>query len=532
MGALPLGRWAGISSEVPPAAPFTGSPTWLQWGFPGKPRSSATRGAFGSPSRQCRGLQSSGHSLWGVLLSPTPSSPARDPQGSTGGCCRRGAKLAFGSPEWACTEAGVQVSFCSTHTHPSPMMWSLLLSTLLMFLSGSLQTWELKVTRKQENQTVVELRGRQGQALLVAPDGSVRCAQPASEKQEPFLLEVHPSGAWTLQQEHSGKYLESDGEDVFCISRRLTSSHMWMPRLAMHVHVVLFNPSLQLYARADAELKRIWVDTPVPYLEECSFILRFRDGVYHLETANHKFLSRSEKLVKTPSAETAFHLTLKPGCLAFFSDRQGRVLYPHGKRGLLCLGHSPVDSGEWFVVQRCPQWVSLRTRTKRYVTVIHESDVFAGSKKVTPMSIFHFEVNPSCKTVQLRGTNDSYLAQRECKNVVANGYCGEPETNFHVLWHCGKICLRASNGCYLGSLPVGLVAARALHPARGKSFWSLTSEKTFETGGKSALNFCLEIRGNNLLAILAPNGYYLRGDREGTLKADGEEVTSETLWEF
>ncbi|XP_048357222.1 fascin-3 isoform X6 [Sphaerodactylus townsendi] len=372
MGALPLGRWAGISSEVPPAAPFTGSPTWLQWGFPGKPRSSATRGAFGSPSRQCRGLQSSGHSLWGVLLSPTPSSPARDPQGSTGGCCRRGAKLAFGSPEWACTEAGVQVSFCSTHTHPSPMMWSLLLSTLLMFLSGSLQTWELKVTRKQENQTVVELRGRQGQALLVAPDGSVRCAQPASEKQEPFLLEVHPSGAWTLQQEHSGKYLESDGEDVFCISRRLTSSHMWMPRLAMHVHVVLFNPSLQLYARADAELKRIWVDTPVPYLEECSFILRFRDGVYHLETANHKFLSRSEKLVKTPSAETAFHLTLKPGCLAFFSDRQGRVLYPHGKRGLLCLGHSPVDSGEWFVVQRCPQWVSLRTRTKRYVTVIHE----------------------------------------------------------------------------------------------------------------------------------------------------------------
>lgn len=68
--------------------------------------------------------------------------------------------------------------------------------------------------------------------------------------------------------------------------------------------------------------------------------------------------------------------------------------------------------------------------------------------------------------------------------------------------------------------------------AHGKSFWSLTSEKTIQTWGEFALNFCLEIRGNNLLAILAPNGYFLRGDREGTLVADGVELTGESLWEF
>nr|XP_056703443.1 fascin-3 [Euleptes europaea] len=454
---------------------------------------------------------------------------------------------------------------------------------------GPQQTWELKVTRKEGKQTVVELRACQGQSLSVDADGSVRCAQPASEKQGQFLLEVHPSGAWTLQQEQSGKYLESDGEDVFCISQGLTSYHMWMPLLAMHPHVVLFNLSLKLYARADPELNRVWVDTPVPYLEECGFILRFRDGVYHLETSNHAFVSRSDKLAKTPSAETAFHLTLKPGCLAVLTDREGRVLYPHGSRGRLCLGGSPADNKEWFVVERCPQWVSLRTRTKRYVTVVCESDVYAGSKKVTPMSVFHFEVNPNSKTVQLRGINHRYLAQRECQSVVANGYDREPETSFHVLWHYGKLFLRAFDGCYLGTLPLGLVVARVLYPGpneefglglanrsfvllrgpygyvgsapghkvlqcnllepdciemlpckhgiyhlqtRGKSFWSLTSEKTFKTWGKSALNFCLEIRGNNLMAILAPNGYYVRGDRGGTLMADGEEVTGESLWEF
>ncbi|XP_015270991.1 PREDICTED: fascin-3 [Gekko japonicus] len=451
-------------------------------------------------------------------------------------------------------------------------------------MAKNTHTWGLKVSQRQGEQTVVELRGHQGQALRADPDGSVRCAQPVPEERGHFLLEVHPSGAWTLRQFQSGKYLESDGEDVFCISRALTPYHMWMPQLAMHAHVVVFSPRLQLYARADPELNRVWVDTQVPYLEECSFILRFRGGVYHLETSHHEFVSRSEKLVKKPSAETA-----KPVCRPFRTDREGRVLYPHGSRGLLRLGDNPDDNEEWFVIRRCPQWVSLRTRTKRYVTVVCDSEVYAGSKKVTPMSIFHLEVNPDSRTVQLKGTNHRYLAQRESTSVVANGDCREPETCFHVLWHYGKIFLRAFSGCYLGMLPVGLVVARAVHPgpseefelrlanrsflllrgrygyvgsapghevlqcnllepdciellpckhsiyhlqSKGGSFWSLTSEKTFKTWGKFALNFCLEIRGNNLLAILAPNGYYLRGDREGALMADAEEVTGESLWEF
>ncbi|XP_053113075.1 fascin-3 isoform X2 [Hemicordylus capensis] len=370
---------------------------------------------------------------------------------------------------------------------------------------------------------------------------------------------------------------------------------MWMPQLAMHVHVVLFNPSSQLYARADPELSRVWVDTPVPFWEDCSFILRFRNGACHLETFNHKFLSRSEKLVKKPSAETAFHMNLRPGCLAFFTDRDGRILYPQGSRGLLCLGDSPADKEEWFVIKRCPQWVSLKTRAKKYMTIICDSEVYVGSRKVTPMSTFQYEVDPDNKTVRLRYANFKYLAQRQFQSVVADGCCTEPETGFRVLWRHGKVFLRACNGRYLGTLPVGLVVARAVDPGpgeefglrlanrsflllrgcygyvgtgpasssssrgevlqcnllepdciellpcrhgvyhlqtRGRSFWSLTPERTFKTCGKFALNFCLEIRGNNLLAILAPNGYYLRGDREGALVADGEELLEECLWEF
>uniref|UniRef100_K7FFI1 Fascin actin-bundling protein 3 n=1 Tax=Pelodiscus sinensis TaxID=13735 RepID=K7FFI1_PELSI len=377
---------------------------------------------------------------------------------------------------------------------------------------ASPQTWELQVTMKQGKETVVELLGHQGRYLLVDPDGSVRCT-------------------WTLQLLDSRKYLESDGEDVFCISRRPSPSHRWLPQTA------LYGPAKQCYARADADLDRVWVDTPVPYPEECGFVLRFKHGMYH------KYVSRRETLAKKPSTHTAFHLNLQPRCLAFLSDRDGSILYPQGKRGLLCLGDSPPEEEEkWFVIKRCPQWVSLKTKAKRYVSVICDTEVYAGSDKVTPTSIFRYEFDPETNAVQLKTVNNRYLAQRKFKSIMANGRRMEPETNFRAQWHYGKIFLQAFNGRYLGTLPIGLVVASAAHPALppslrpspacGRRFWSLSADGTFRTWGKFALNFCLEIQGTNILAVLAPNGYYMRGDRSGTLLADSEEVTSECLWEF
>uniref|UniRef100_A0A8D0GD50 Fascin n=1 Tax=Sphenodon punctatus TaxID=8508 RepID=A0A8D0GD50_SPHPU len=455
---------------------------------------------------------------------------------------------------------------------------------------GKKQTWELKARVKQGKQTVVEVVGHQGRHLLVDDNGAVRCGQPTLAQHSQFLLEVHPSGAWTLQQVGSRKYLESDGEDVFCVSRDLSSCHMWMPQLAMHIHIVLYNPSSLCYVRADLELDRVWVDTPVPYLEECGFLLRFKNGMYHLETSNHKFVSRSEKLAKKPSEDTAFSLKLKPGCMASLKDKDGRVLYPQGARGLLCLGEHPEDDEEWFILKRCPQFVSLKTKAKRYVSIIYNTEVYAGCHKVTPMSVFQYEFDKDAKTVRLKGVHSSYLAQvSHGPFIVADGRRMEPETRFHVVWRRGKIFLRAFNGRYLAILPVGLVVASVVNPgpceafgvrlsnrsflvlrgqygyvgcsesqevlqcnqvepdrvellpckqgiyhfqARGGTFWSLTSQRTFKPWGKFALNFCLEIRGNNLLVVLAPNGYFMRGDRSGPLMADSEEVTEECLWEF
>ncbi|KAJ7329406.1 hypothetical protein JRQ81_015580 [Phrynocephalus forsythii] len=346
---------------------------------------------------------------------------------------------------------------------------------------GRKQIWALEVAAKEGKRTRVALVGHQGQRLQAEADGTVRCGWLPSDSRSHFLLEVHPSGAWTLQQPDSQKYVGSDGEDVFCVSWGLSSHHMWMPQLAVHAHVALFHPSSQLYARADPELNRVWVDTPVPCLEECGFVLRFRSGACHLETSGHKFVSRAERLARMPSAETAFQLTLRPGGLAFLADREGRVLYPQGSRGLLCLGHQPQGNEEWFVVERCPLWVTLRTmRAKRYLSILRDSEVYAGSKKATPTSPFLLEFGPDAQMVQLKGIHHRYLAQqRPCQRVAANGSCEEAESRFRIWWHFGSVFLQAANGCYLGRLPVGRVVARAMHPGPKEEFGVRLANRPF-----------------------------------------------------
>lgn len=40
-----------------------------------------------------------------------------------------------------------------------------------------------------------------------------------------------------------------------------------------------------------------------------------------------------------------------------------------------------------------------------------DSEVYAGSKKATPMTTFLFHVSPDAQTVQLKDINHKYLAQ-------------------------------------------------------------------------------------------------------------------------
>ncbi|KAF6275984.1 fascin actin-bundling protein 3 [Rhinolophus ferrumequinum] len=454
---------------------------------------------------------------------------------------------------------------------------------------GRRQTWEILVSNEHDTQAVVRLRSLQGLYLLCEADGSLCYGRPRTSHHGCFLLRFHRNGKWTLQCIISGRYLESDGEDVFCNSRVLSAYHMWTPRPALHVHVILYSPFNQCYARADPTTCRVWVDAPVPCLKECGFLLHFEDGCYHLETSTHFFLSHLDRLVSQPSTQTAFHMQVRPGGRVALSDGEGGMLYAQGTHLLLGLGSSPHRGEEWFVLQRCPTWVSLRSKSRKFLSLIYDVEVHAAFEHLTPMSLFQFESDKESHALQLRSTNGCYLAQRRHRTVMADGHPLESDTFFRMHWNCGRIILQSPSGRFLGIAPNSLLMSNATVPgpneefgillanrpflvlrgrygyvgtsseqdlmqcnmdqpdcihllpcrqgiyhfqAQGGAFWSITSFGTFRPWGKFALNFCIELQGSNQLTVLAPNGFYMRSDRSGTLFADSEDITKECIWEF
>nr|XP_014990335.2 fascin-3 isoform X3 [Macaca mulatta] len=294
-----------------------------------------------------------------------------------------------------------------------------------------------------------------------------------------FLLRFHRNSKWTLQCLISGRYLESNGKDVFCTSRVLSAYHMWTPRPALHVHVILYSPIHRCYARADPTMGRIWVDAAVPCLEECGFLLHFRDGCYHLETSTHHFLSHVDRLFSQPSSQTAFHMQVRPGGLVALCDGEGGMLYPQGTHLLLGLGCNPVRGEEWFILQHCPTWVRLRSKTRRFISVIYDDEVRAASERLTPMSLFQFECDSESPTVQLLSANGYYLAQRRHRAVMADGHPLESDTFFRMHWNCGRIILQSCRGRFLGIAPNGLLMANATLPGPNEEFGILFANRPF-----------------------------------------------------
>ncbi|XP_042128875.1 fascin-3 isoform X1 [Peromyscus maniculatus bairdii] len=326
------------------------------------------------------------------------------------------------------------------------------------------QTWELLVSNEHDTQAVVRLKNLQGLYLLCEADGTVWYGRPRTSHHGCFLLRFHRNGKWTLQCIISGRYLESDGEDVFCNSRVLSAYHMWTPRPALHIHVILYSPTYRSYARADHSVGRIWVDAAVPCLEECGFLLHFQDGCYHLETSTHHFLSHVDRLVPQRSSQTAFYMQVRPRGLVALCDGEGGTLYPQGTHLLLGLGSNPTRGEEWFILQHFPTWVSLRSRTRRFISVMYDAEVCAASERLTPMSLFQYECDNESLNLQLRSANGYYLAQRRHKSIIADGHPLESDTFFRVHWNCGKIILQSSNGCFLSIISNGLLMANATIP--------------------------------------------------------------------
>ncbi|XP_059113437.1 fascin-3 isoform X3 [Peromyscus eremicus] len=196
------------------------------------------------------------------------------------------------------------------------------------------------------------------------------------------------------------------------------------------------------------------------------FLLRFhRNGKWTLQCIiSGRYLESDDRLVPQRSSQTAFYMQVRPRGLVALCDGEGGTLYPQGTHLLLGLGSNPTRGEEWFILQHFPTWVSLRSRTRRFISVMYDAEVCAASERLTPMSLFQYECDNESLTLQLRSANGYYLAQRRHKSIIADGHPLESDTFFRVHWNCGKIMLQSSNGRFLSIISNGLLMANATIP--------------------------------------------------------------------
>uniref|UniRef100_A0A4W3J1U1 Fascin n=1 Tax=Callorhinchus milii TaxID=7868 RepID=A0A4W3J1U1_CALMI len=456
-------------------------------------------------------------------------------------------------------------------------------------LSCSLgQVWDVKVKSTEGCQTLVELKGPHGLSLTTDDMGQVKCGVTCSNANI-FFLETQCNGTWVFRSLKFGTYLEMLENEVTCLMKTPTKCSMWTPHLAIHPHVVLYHLETKCYTRLLPAQHQLCTDSPLPHSNEFNFILHFEKGKYHLQTSDLRYLSLDDQLLSKRSKMTAFSLHLRPGNMVSFHAAHQRVLYPHGRTGILTVGSNPPDLFQYFALKKSKPWVSMKTASKNYLSVNYGEKIYARFDHLTRLSVFQFEATQKGEMVRLRSSDNQLLAQRGQSAVLADGKDVEGVTYFGMEWNQGKLALQAANGLYLQVRPIGQVIASAQEPGveqeftvrlvnrpflilrgrhgyigssyrsdklvcnnnmydiivlipcsrgfyhfQGKNgkFWSMGENYNFYVSGENPLDFCVEIRGDNLLSVLAPNGNYLQSDQSGILSATDSTLSPDSLWEF
>uniref|UniRef100_A0A4W3J1U6 Fascin-like domain-containing protein n=1 Tax=Callorhinchus milii TaxID=7868 RepID=A0A4W3J1U6_CALMI len=401
-------------------------------------------------------------------------------------------------------------------------------------------------------QTLVELKGPHGLSLTTDDMGQVKCGVTCSNANI-FFLETQCNGTWVFRSLKFGTYLEMLENEVTCLMKTPTKCSMWTPHLAIHPHVVLYHLETKCYTRLLPAQHQLCTDSPLPHSNEFNFILHFEKGKYHLQTSDLRYLSLDDQLLSKRSKMTAFSLHLRPGNMVSFHAAHQRVLYPHGRTGILTVGSNPPDLFQYFALKKSKPWVSMKTASKNYLrglsdklllhiysdssgrrcdSVLYSSAVLADGKDVEGVTYFGMEWNQG--KLALQAANGLYLQVRPIGQVIASAQEPGVEQEFTVrLVNRPFLILRGRHG-YIGSSYRSdkLVCNNNMYDIINGKFWSMGENYNFYVSGENPLDFCVEIRGDNLLSVLAPNGNYLQSDQSGILSATDSTLSPDSLWEF
>ncbi|XP_077482372.1 fascin-2b [Stigmatopora argus] len=448
------------------------------------------------------------------------------------------------------------------------------------------QIWTLE--QDSQDTGVVYLRGHLRRYLASDKDGKVTCEAESREPECRFVIVAQSDGRWALQSESHLRFFGGSRDHLSCFAQGVAETELWSAHLALHPRANLLSVARQRYARLSLEDGEISVDVNIPWGVAAILTLVYQKGKYCLKTSDGRFLGNDGKLATQSGKTTAYTLELKCGKLAF-KDGEGKYLSPVGPNGTLRSGRcSKPGKDELFDLQESHPQVVLIAANGKYVSMRQGVSLAANQEDETDTETFQMEMDKENTKCAFRTSQGNYWALVAHGGIQSTATEVSADSTFAVEWLGHKMALKANNGKYICAKKNGqllavsetigedeqlslkltnrpmlilrgengfichhknsntLDASRSVYDTFGLQFsdgfyhikgengrfWYVNGSGLVCSDGEVPEDFDLELPERGRLAIRSRSGRYLRGDRGGTLKADGLGLSSSALWEY
>ncbi|XP_012674539.2 fascin-2b [Clupea harengus] len=448
------------------------------------------------------------------------------------------------------------------------------------------QMWTLE--QDERDAQVVYLQSHLGRYLAADKDGRVTCEAEAREPDCRFLIAAQSDGRWALQSEPHLRFFGGAADYLSCFAQAIGEPELWAVHLALHPQANLLSVARKRYAHLAGPEGEVAVDSNIPWGVDALLTLVYLDGKYCLKTSDSRFLGNDGKLSAESGRATGYTLEFKCGKLAF-KDCEGKYLTPMGPAGTLRSGRcSKPGKDELFDLEESRPQVVLQAANNRFVSIRQGVNISANQDDETDMETFQMEIDRQSKQCTFRTNAGNYWTLVSHGGLQSTATEVGANTMFDIQWLGRRVALRASNGKFICSKKNGQLAAvsdsvgedeqlvlklinrpililrgdngyichhkssntldanRSVYDiftlqfsngayhikGAGDKFWYVSSTGLVCSDGDTPEDFFFEFLEHGRIAIRGKNGKYLRGDQGGTLKADGENADSSSLWEY
>ena len=150
--------------------------------------------------------------------------------------------------------------------------------------------------------------------------------------------------------------------------------------------------------------------------------------------------------------------------------------------------------------------IAIKASNGKYISIKPNGQMVARSAEITD----------SCKLIFEFINRPNLVLRGEHAFVGVKGSSGTLECNrsqysvFRVVSNAGTYQIKDTN----------------------KKYFKIESDNSLSVNGDSPTDFFFEIHATSRMAIIAPNGKYLKGQQNGGFAATGDSIGPNTLWEY